>query len=291
MIDILGSAQDEPAPSGARAAIVSFVIGEVYEKTWTRMCAPNWIRYARRIGADVILFKGRIDAGDVARSPAWQKLLILGLPWARRYERIIWLDSDIVINEGAPDILDYAGPVEKIGICEDCGRMSPAEAQVYLEGKTGATLSPDKVQTSWRTALRQIYLNNQTPPHETMFNTGVMVLSPAHHDAALRSIYSCPQISHLCEQPQLSHRLLEDDLAHILSPRFNWGLIEPIELIFNNGMIGDETPEFRAQVMHVIVRSQLKSAYFLHFYGAMTLLTHYADNQLFADSQLPEAAE
>ncbi len=34
-----------------------------------------------------------------------------------------------------------------------------------------------------------------------------------------------------------------------------------------------------AQLMHIIVRAQLKSAYFLHFYGAMTLLARYADRR------------
>ena len=205
---------------------------------------------------------------DVARSPAWQKLLILDLPWAKRYERIIWLDADIVINVSAPNILNSAGPVEKVGICEDAGRLSPAEAQVYLECKNNLTLSPNNVNLSWRAAMRAIYTLNETPPHDTMFNTGVMVLSPAHHNDTLRDVYACPELSHLYEQPQLSHRLVENDLAHGLSPRFNWGLVELVETIFNSGMAGGETPQFMAQVMHVLVRSQLKSAYFLHFYGA-----------------------
>jgi hypothetical protein len=117
-----------------------------------------------------------------------------------------------------------------------------------------------------------------------------MVLSPAHHNDVLKHVYTYPEISRLFEQPQLSHCLMEQDLAYILSPRFNWGIIEPIELIFNNGMLGDETPEFMAQVMHVIVRSQFKAAYFLHFYGAMNLLSHYAET-LFQDPPPAVAAE
>ncbi len=238
MIEILRSGRDEPASSSARAAIVSVVIGEVYENTWMRMCAPSWIAYASKIGADIIVLNGRIDASDVDRSPAWQKLLILDLPWAKRYERIIWLDADIIINEAAPNILDYAGPVEKVGVAEDFGRLSPAEAQVYLECKTKLTLSPHNVLTSWRAAMRGIYIRNQTPPHDTMFNTGVMVLSPTHHaDILARRVREPADFPSGYEQPQLSHRLVENDLAHILSPRFNWGLVEPIETIFNSGMI------------------------------------------------------
>jgi len=133
MIDVLESPHDQPAPSSARAAIVTFVIGDVYQHAWLHMCSKSWTSYAQRIGADLIVMKDRIDATDVTRSPAWQKLLILDLPWAKRYERIIWLDSDIVINDSAPDILEYGGPIEKVGICQDVGHISPAEAQIYLE--------------------------------------------------------------------------------------------------------------------------------------------------------------
>jgi len=287
MIEILESPHDQPAPSSARAAIVTLLIGEVYERTWTCMCASSWARYADRIGADIIALKDRIDASDASRSPAWQKLLILDLPWAKRYERIIWLDSDIIINESAPDILEYGGPVDKVGICEDAGRLSPAEAQAYLEGGK-PRFSPCDVLTTWRTFTRDRYISHNLPPHDVMFNTGVIVLSPAHHNEALKRVYACRETSRLYEQPQLSHGLLDNDLAHILSPRFNWGIIELYVLIFKNGIVGDETPEFLAQIMHVIVRSQLKSAYFLHFYGAMSLLTQYAD---IMHARAPAAAE
>jgi hypothetical protein len=278
MIAILRSAQDQPPISSARAAIVTLLVGEAYERTWSRVCAPSWISYARRTGVDIVILTDRIDPSDVARSPAWQKLLILDLPWAKRYERVIWLDCDIIINEEAPDILQYGGEIEKVGICADSGCLSPSEAQVYLEGKTKHKFSPREVLTTWPLAMQQTYIRHHAPPHDVLFNTGVMVLSPAHHNETLRSVYRCPQISHLCEQPQLSHRLLENDLVHVLSPRYNWGVIEPIELIFNNGAYGDESPQFIARIMHIIVRSQLKAAYFLHFYGAMTLLMRYAEN-------------
>ncbi len=291
MLHILQSAHEQPAPSSARATIVSFVIGEIYARTWSRMCSHSWIRYAERTGVDIIILQHRIDASDVDRSPAWQKLLILDQPWSQRYERIIWLDSDIIINQAAPDILEYGGPIEKVGLCEDSGRLSAAEAQIYLERKTNTVFSPRDVFTTWRHATRERYILCKTSPHEVLFNTGVMVLSPEHHNDLLKSVYTCPEMTRLFEQPELSHRLLEQDLAHVLSPRYNWGLIEPIELIFNCGMIGEETPEFMAQVMHVIVRSQLNCAYFLHFYGAMNLLTHYADNAGPDAPQIAIAAE
>jgi hypothetical protein len=291
MIEILGSPHDQPAPSSARAAIVTLVIGATYERAWTCLCASSWAQYADRIGADIIVLKDRIDASDVSRSPAWQKLLILDLPWAKRYERIIWLDCDIIINDSAPDILECGGPLEKVGVCTDSAQLSPAQAQIYLEGKTKMKFTPQSVLISWPTAMRALYARHDTPPHDVMINTGVMVLSPAHHNEVLKSAYAYPQFSHLSEQPRLSHCLLEQDLAHFLSPRYNWGIIETVELVLNNGAFGDESPEFIAQFLHIIVRSQLKCAYFLHFYGAMTLLTHYADSLFPQTAEIAVAAE
>ena len=86
MIWFLDSADQEPTPTSARAVIVSVVIGEDYDEMWTKLCAGSWRAYAERWGFDIIVFKGRLDKTD-ARSPAWQKLLILALPWMQRYER------------------------------------------------------------------------------------------------------------------------------------------------------------------------------------------------------------
>jgi hypothetical protein len=275
MIWFVDSAEQTPTPSPARAAIVSVVIGEAHEAAWRTLSAASWVAYAERIGVDLIVFKDRIDKTDLARSPAWQKLLIPSLPWIQRYERLIWLDSDIIISETAPDILEFAGPPEKVSLSREGSRLSPAEAQIYLERLRGESTPPDKFDVAWRQETRMTYVSNGLPPHDEQFNTGVMVLSPQRHKDLFRSVYDSPEITRLYEQPHLSHRLLQDDLAHVISPRFNWGIIEPIRLYIQDEVIKDEDPVVIGKLVRILMRAELRNGYFLHFYGAMNLLKFF----------------
>jgi len=277
MIWFLHSAEQHPTPSPNRAAIVSFVIGEDYESTWSQLCAPSWIAYAERIGVDLIVFKGRLDKTDLSRSPAWQKLLILALPWIQRYERIVWLDSDIIVSESAPDIFEFAGPPEKVGLSLEGARISPAEQQIYIERFNKVILPPDSVDTAWRNRQYGAYITHGLSPYAEQFNTGVMVLSPQHHRDLLLSVYNCPEVSRLYEQAYLSHRLLESGLAHVISPRFNWGIAESVQLYLQEEVLVYEDPHVIARIINVLVRAEMRNAYFLHFNGAMNLLKLFAD--------------
>ena len=275
MIWFLTSAEQEPTPSPARAAIVSVVIGDAYEAMWRRFCVASWVAYAERIGVDLIVFKDRLDKADLSRSPAWQKLLIPSLPWMQRYERIVWLDSDIIISKDAPDILEFAGPPEKISLCVDGARLSPVEAQIYLERLSGEPLPPDSFPIAWLAAQHQTYHDNGIVPHDVQFNTGVMVISPGRHKDLLRSVYDCPQITKLYEQPHLSHRLLQQGLAHVISPRFNWGIVESMKMYLYDEVLKGETPEVIGKAVQILIRAEMRNAYFLHFYGAINLLKLY----------------
>jgi hypothetical protein len=277
MIWFIHSAQQHPTASPNRAAIVSFVIGDDYEATWSKLCAPSWIAYAERIGVDLIVFKDRLDKTDLSRSPAWQKLLILALPWMQRYERIIWLDSDIIISRSAPNILEFAGPPEKVGLSLEGARLAPAEQQIYLERFQKTTLSPDTVDTVWQDRQYGAYMTHGLTPYPEQFNTGVMVLSPQHHRDLLLSVYHQPEVSRLYEQAYLSHRLLETGLAHVISPRFNWGIAEAVQLYLQEEVLLYEDPQTIARIVVVLVRAEMRNAYFLHFNGAMNLLKMFVN--------------
>ena len=282
MIHYLTSGYEDLVPSCPQGAIVSVVMGPAHETTWERLCSRSWVAYADRLGLDIVILKERIDRSDTSRSPGWQKFLALNLPFAKRYARIVWLDSDIIICDDAPDILEYAGPPEKVSLCVDAGRLSPASGQTYLECLTGATLRPEDFATDWRRSRHGLYLKENLPPHDVVFNPGVMVLSPVHHNDVLTSLYPRPELSHETAKLQLSHRLIETGLAHPISPRFNWGVLETYHLVVKLGLNGDEAPEFVARILHFMVCAEMRNAYFTHFYGMMNLLRHYADNPAFA---------
>ena len=132
---LLRSAAAPVPDTGRRAAIVTIVIGADYEETWARLCQDCWRDYARKFDFDLIVIAGPLDTSPraAARSPAWQKLLILNQPWAQRYERIIWLDSDIIIAPDAQNIALAWGPAEKIGLTRVGEQISESERMLFLE--------------------------------------------------------------------------------------------------------------------------------------------------------------
>lgn len=281
MLHFLESGGSQPAPTGARAALVTVLIGETYARVWDRLCRPTWADYAGRLGYDLIVIRDRLDPQDT-RSPAWQKLLILDQPWSRRYERIVWLDSDILIAKGAPDILRHAGPPEKVGLCLDGARLSDAETQIYVERLNGIVLEPASHATVRAQTKRFMYANNETPAHDIAYNTGVMALSPAHHNDLLKSCYRQAEVTDMYEQPWLSHLLVESDGAFAMNPRFNWGFIESLNIYFRSGLSGDEDEAYLTRAVLHLARAELRNAYFLHFYSAMEFLDAFATDPALA---------
>jgi hypothetical protein len=198
-------------------AIVSIAIGDKYLVNWKRYCEPNWRGYANKNGFDLICFEQPLDHSERAgkRSPAWQKCLILSQDAVRDYERVVWVDSDIMFNDCAPDITAGVHR-DKVGAIDDGGFREEFHQRV------------DKL---WPTAIpnhtpREYYRNYGLPDDcDESVNTGVLVLSPFYHREILEHVYYAYEEKGgrewLMEQRPLSYELLKRDLVQFLDPRFN----------------------------------------------------------------------
>jgi hypothetical protein len=105
-----------------RVAVVTLVIGHTYLDRWKFQCEPGWRAYCQRHGYDLVVIDHALDTSARAqsRSPAWQKCLILdGLT---QYDRVVWIDADIVINPHSPPIPEI--PIEKIGAVDESASLS-----------------------------------------------------------------------------------------------------------------------------------------------------------------------
>ena len=111
----------------ADKAIVTLAIGAAFRQRWLEVCKPNWQRYAERHGYDLICIDQPLDHTPrvLQRSPAWQKCLVLSQPFSRNYERLVWVDLDILINPEAPDIADGV-PLDKVGAVDEYSIPTPA---------------------------------------------------------------------------------------------------------------------------------------------------------------------
>jgi hypothetical protein len=172
-----------------------------------------------------------IDASPhgTSRSPAWQKLLILSQDFAPKYERIIWVDSDIVINPDAPLITEGVPP-EKVGAVDEFAFPSPEDhPRVIRVVAEALRLPPERV---WPTP-QSFYESWGLPSSfSQVVQTGVLVLSPRYHKDVYEHTYHCYEQREgtTYEMPPLSFELLSNDLVHWIDQRFNtiWAYVKAL---------------------------------------------------------------
>ena len=251
-------------------------IGDVYLRRWRDMCELGWRAYAERHGYELIVVDQPIDTSPraKARSPAWQKCLILNPSLAGVHDRVIWVDADILINPGAPPIVKDI-PIEAIGAVDE---------HVYPSAAARLRIIARLVE-HWRGIDARISLNWESflDPAEWhafaglpkrgrhMLQTGVLVLSPRHHRDLLEHVYDHYEDTggeHLnYEMRPLSFEIQERNLQHVLDARFNAlvsMLILQKEMELNRGL--------SPQDITALLASEYRRNYFLHFAGRHELM-------------------
>jgi hypothetical protein len=250
-------------------ALVTLAIGRTFRERWNNVCRANWQAYADRHGYDVICIEEPLDYSERARnrSPAWQKLLILRQDFVQSYERLVWVDSDILINPGAPDISEGV-PLDKIGAVDEYSSPSPELYRQILR----------KLYNYWEEHSIPFVRNERPadyyekyglpPVFDQVVQTGVLVLSPKHHTEILESVYfsyeetKSPEWNY--EMRPLSYELLSAGCVHWLDARFNiiWGSykIHLYPFLMNH----PEHPRAKECLEDVLSR-----VYFLHFAGGV----------------------
>lgn len=259
-------------------AIVSVVIGEAYQRVWATSCRRSWEAYAARHGYDLIVLTEHLDPADAGRrSPAWQKCLILGQPWSPHYERIVWLDADIIANPDAPDAVADV-PAHLVGATYVNDQLSLAEKHIFIEKCVRLQIPAERAGPVWGAVQNKVYRDSGIVTDCTeMVATGVMVLAPHHHRDLLLETYREEERSRSYEQAHLSLKILERGLLHALSPRWNWGVWDSL-MIHHRERAGVPTP---TQYFEDLVRAELDNAYFLHFYQVYFLLEALASRGWF----------
>lgn len=87
--------------------VLTIAVGEVYQKM-AKLTHPSLKKYAKKIGADFL----SIDKSS-SSSPHWEKFQIHAL--LNKYERILYLDTDILVREDCPNLFDIV-PADQLGL-------------------------------------------------------------------------------------------------------------------------------------------------------------------------------
>lgn len=271
-----------------RKALVTLAIGDTHKQLWWEKCQKGWQKYADKHGYDVICIDTPLDDSERARqrSPSWQKCLILGQKFIEKYEQVIWVDADVVINfEKAPCIASMVA-VDKIGAV-DAWSMPTAElAQVVL----------DRLYDHWgetcvirdRTAQDYYRSYGLMDGFDQVVQTGVLVLSPRHHRHLLEKVYFDYEETGKgnYEMRPLSYELLKADCVHWLDHRFNlvWLVYKVLYYPFlldeprkRNRILAQIKQKMflvppastRSELDKLCVNATFGNSYFLHFAGSL----------------------
>ena len=225
-----------------KKAIVTIAIGDKYLATFNNICCENWEAYGNRFGYDIILITSPLDVSQRAmnRSASWQKLLILSQSWSNEYERIVWVDLDVIINNAnAYDICDGV-PIDMVGAVDAYSIPTKEIHDISLKRMYANWLEMgvpfiDNLQPG------AYYTNRGIPGDDldSVVQAGVFVCSPKHHKEIFESVYYKYEDTNGAEwnyeMPAFSYELLRRGLVKYISPRFNF-CVSNIESAFYWGM-------------------------------------------------------
>lgn len=270
-------------------AIVTLLIGNKFIKRWEKLCKKNWEAYAQKHGYDLICIDMPLDSSTIAqsRSPSWQRCLVLKQDFAKKYQQIVWVDSDIVINVASAPCIAQNVPIEKVGAVEVYSAPTVElytqvlnrqfEFFKYVGGNPILNYTP-----------QDFYGKYGLPPiFDKVVQAGVMVLSPKFHREVLEEAYynyddkGTPEWNY--EMRPLSWELLKADCVHWIDHRFNliWAdylcLHYPFLLNSYKGYFAQKLQGLTAKLDAPILASPLRKAcintaflnsFFLHFAGS-----------------------
>ena len=156
-----------------KKAVVTISIGEEYHKL-AQVSHPTLKAYADKVGADFIVWT---DIGK-HEIPHYRKLDLMGL-LEGEYDRVAFIDTDIIIREDAPDLFEVV-PDDSLGLHEE-GRFVSRAPQL-LDYMRTVGYNPEDWDNRY-------------------FNTGVIVASRIHKDI----FAPCPkEVFHFGEQNYLN---------------------------------------------------------------------------------------
>ena len=267
-----------------RKAIYTILYGEKYISQWKQYAEPSWRAYAEKHGYDIIIVGEPIKQlhSLAFRAIHWQKLFIPMHPDAGKYDKIVFLDSDIIINYHRAPCIVSANNSDKIGAVRYDQYIDDSlnYSLIFLRQAKfvnyhmraeqrkkspliKATLSGPAYDATYREWTDQ-------PEKYPVINSGVIVMDPKNHKDLLAEIYddSIKEVASdevrgkLYEQGYVMYSLLKRNMINFLDEKFNTisHLQIPLHYPFLS-LIADE------RLMQICYTTVLCNAYFMHFAG------------------------
>lgn len=256
-----------------KKAIVTLAVGKRFSRMVNNFCRENWKFYAEKYGYDLIICEELWDNSDFGKSrcAAWQKCLVLSQDWSQKYDRIVWVDTDIIINPNSPDITENI-PEEKIGAVDEFSFPTKEKYQLALS----------RMYKHWENLGFNPTINYSAPEYyknfgiECNFNevvqTGVLLLNPKIHKEVLEHVYYNYEEKGLnYEMRPLSYEILNNNFQYWLNKRFNMH-IQFLKALYYPYLLelDIQRPSFlnKKEILKLNIETIFANSYFMHFTGA-----------------------
>lgn len=250
-----------------KTALTTICIGEEHTALWNRYGEPYWRAYAQHHGYALHVITEPLDTSPraAARSPAWQKCIILRDPALQDFQRVVWIDADIVVTKNAPPVCDGV-PQGKIGATISGGHLDSASRAIFLWRWFKQGLHHTDAAQAWAADQRRYYeMAGVSCPSNDILQTGVLVLEQRHKDI-LEKVYAVdlpPGSTLPAEQTHLSAEIINRGLGHLLDARFNWVAFE--RFIVNAPHLLDRSfPSFE-RLARLAIKTECENGFFVHF--------------------------
>jgi hypothetical protein len=88
-----------------RRALVTVVVGDGYRRFYDAHIRPGHERYARQLGCPLVVIARPLRSESDVDHPhaSWEKVKILEEPELARFDRLCWIDADVVVIGEPPD--------------------------------------------------------------------------------------------------------------------------------------------------------------------------------------------
>jgi len=234
-------------------AIITLVIGEECTSNYNKFCKKSFEEYAKKHNFDLIELDYLIDK-DTNKHIAWQKLLIGTLDILKKYEILIWIDADIVINvENAPNILNGI-PKHCVGAVKYHPLLSQSLFYTAYSRMSNGLSVPEF-------NLKLLRKHNLEITPRCLINSGVLVIPKSAYNILENTYYKYEEIKNNDHQEQvfLSYELYTNGVTCFIDDRFNavWYEFKQGPYFFNCSKQADKQ----------LIQKVLSEVYFLHFAG------------------------
>lgn len=240
--------------AAAGTLVVTVAVGFPYKQAYLSLFHRSVLAYCDKHGYDFLLVDDFIDRSEADPSLiSLQKALVCSVDVAADYERVVFIDADILVNvEDAPSIVAETTP-DLAGFVDEFSQPDPV-TRISIQRAMG-----------WETSAAEYYALcgfHLDTPH--VVNSGVMVLSPRHHRNILEEIYLAgkrdgrnhPRGFHY-EQSLIGYRFQAESRCRFVDNK--WNTLASIALTANNIRHIDAARAFFPRMF--------RNCYFLHFAG------------------------